>query len=145
MELAISFAVALVAGLFTGTLAEYVVHRFVVHSRQRWFVTRRHAMHHKHNAADTVWGDFRDFLPWILPVAWLGFLAGVWPGVGFLLGCIGHVLLLALVHHWSHDCPRRIFWMNPNVHEVHHSRTPRANYGVTTTLWDRVFGTYVAA
>ena len=136
------FAVFTLAGAFAGTLVEYVVHRFVVHSRRNWLATRRHRMHHKTNHADSVWADFRDFLPWMVPVAWVGFLFGVWAGLGFLLGCVAYVLLLALVHTWSHDCPQRVFWMRPNAHELHHARTPRANFGVTTSLWDHVFGTY---
>ncbi|MDT7942479.1 MAG: sterol desaturase family protein [Bacteroidota bacterium] len=33
-------------------------------------------------------------------------------------------------------------WQN---HYLHHYRMPEKRFGVTTTLWDRVFGTYEKA
>ena len=133
---------AFLVALPVGTLVEYLLHRFVLHARSRTFITRRHRFHHKANEADTVWGDFRDFLVGILPFGWLGFLFGAAAGVGFLLGCVAYVFFLALVHTLSHERPRLIFWMSPNGHALHHVETPRHNFGIVTRFWDRVFGTY---
>ena len=125
-----------------GTLAEYVLHRFVLHSHSRTFVSRRHRLHHKSNLADSLWGDFRDFLPGMVPFCWLGFLHGVPAGLAFLAGGVAYVLLLASVHKLSHERPRLVFWMRPNSHALHHGQTPRHNFGIVTRFWDRVFGTY---
>jgi sterol desaturase/sphingolipid hydroxylase (fatty acid hydroxylase superfamily) len=138
----VAAAVAFVVAFPTGTLAEYLLHRFLLHARSRTFVVRRHRLHHKSNRADTLWGDFRDFLPGMLPFCWIGFLHGRAAGVGFLLGAIGYVFLLALVHKLSHERPRLVFWMSPNSHALHHGATPRHNFGIVTRFWDLVFGTY---
>jgi sterol desaturase/sphingolipid hydroxylase (fatty acid hydroxylase superfamily) len=126
----------------TGTLVEYVLHRFVLHAPRRSFVTHRHRMHHKENEADTLWGDFRDFLPGMVPFCWFGFLHSVSAGIGFLLGGVAYVFVLASVHKLSHERPWLIFWMSPNSHELHHGETPRHNFGIVTRFWDVVFGTY---
>jgi sterol desaturase/sphingolipid hydroxylase (fatty acid hydroxylase superfamily) len=133
-----SFLVALPVG----TLVEYLLHRFLLHSRVRTFVARRHRLHHKANRADTLWGDFRDFLPGMFPVGWCGFLISTTAGVGFLLGGTMYVFLLALVHTLSHERPGWIFWMSPNAHALHHGETPRHNFGIVTRFWDVVFRTY---
>jgi sterol desaturase/sphingolipid hydroxylase (fatty acid hydroxylase superfamily) len=133
--------VAFVVAFPVSSLVEYFLHRFVLHSRLSR-ITRRHRMHHKSNRADTLWGDFRDFLPGIVPTCWLGFLHSAAVGLAFLLGSVAYVFVLAAVHKLSHERPRIIFWMSPNSHALHHGETPRHNFGVVTRLWDRVFGTY---
>jgi sterol desaturase/sphingolipid hydroxylase (fatty acid hydroxylase superfamily) len=135
-------AVAFVVAFPVSSLVEYFLHRFVLHSRRLSRITRRHRMHHKSNRADTLWGDFRDFLPGIVPICWLGFLHSTAAGLAFLLGSLAYVFMLAAVHKLSHERPRVIFWMSPNSHALHHGETPRHNFGVVTRIWDRVFGTH---
>jgi ubiquitin-conjugating enzyme E2 variant len=125
-----------------GTLVEYVLHRFLLHSHSRTFISRRHRLHHKSNRADTLWGDFRDFLPGMLPFCWLGFLHSPAAGAAFLVGGVSYVLLLATVHKLSHERPRLVFWMSTNSHGLHHGETPRHNFGIVIRFWDVVFGTY---
>jgi sterol desaturase/sphingolipid hydroxylase (fatty acid hydroxylase superfamily) len=137
-----TLAVPFIVALAGGTLVEYVLHRFLLHARSRTCITRRHRLHHKSNRADTLWGDFRDFLPGMVPFCWLGFLHSPTAGVGFLLGGVAYVFLLALVHKLSHERPRLIFWMSANAHALHHGETPRHNFGIVTRFWDIVFGTY---
>ena len=136
--------VGFLLALPTGTLVEYVLHRFLLHAPRRSFVTHRHRLHHKANAADTLWGDFRDFLPGMVPFCWFGFLHSVSAGVGFVLGGVTYVFILATVHKLSHERPRLIFWMSPNAHALHHDETPRHNFGIVTRVWDVVFGTYAS-
>jgi sterol desaturase/sphingolipid hydroxylase (fatty acid hydroxylase superfamily) len=135
-------AVAFLLALPTGTLVEYLLHRFVLHARSRTLVTRRHRLHHKSNAADTLWGDFRDFLPGMVPFAWFGFLHGAAAGAGWVLGGVAYVFFLAAVHKLSHERPRLVFWMNSNAHGLHHGETPRHNFGIVTRFWDVIFGTH---
>lgn len=134
--------VAFLAAFPAGTLVEYVLHRFVLHARSSTFVTHRHRLHHKSNAADTLWGDFRDFLAGMVPFCWFGFLHSVAAGVAFFLGGVTYVFLLASVHKLSHERPRLIFWMPRNSHALHHGETPRHNFGIVTRFWDKVFGTF---
>lgn len=134
--------VGFLLALPTGTLVEYGLHRFLLHAPRKSFVTHRHRMHHKANAADTLWGDFRDFFPGMIPFCWFGFLHSVSAGVGFVFGGVFYVFVLALVHKLSHERPRLIFWMSPNSHALHHDETPRHNFGIVTRFWDVVFSTY---
>jgi sterol desaturase/sphingolipid hydroxylase (fatty acid hydroxylase superfamily) len=136
--------VAFVLAFPAGTLVEYVLHRFLLHAPSRTFVTRRHRLHHKSNRADTLWGDFRDFLPGMVPFCWFGFVHGRAAGWAFLLGGVAYVFLLALVHKVSHERPRLVFWMCPNSHALHHGETPRRNFGIVTRFWDVVFCTYAS-
>ncbi|MFO0848157.1 MAG: sterol desaturase family protein [Gemmataceae bacterium] len=136
--------VAFLAAFPTGTLVEYLLHRFVLHAPSRTAIARRHRRHHKTDRADTLWGDFRDFLPGLLPVGWVGFVHSPAAGLAFLAGGVCYVLLLAAVHKLSHERPRLVFWMDPNSHALHHGETPRHNFGIATRFWDVVFGTYAA-
>jgi sterol desaturase/sphingolipid hydroxylase (fatty acid hydroxylase superfamily) len=138
-----SACVAFLLALPTGTLVEYGLHRFVLHAPRRSFVTHRHRMHHKANAADTLWGDFRDFMPGMLPFGWFGFLHSTSAGIGWVVGGVAYVFFLALVHKLSHERPGFVFWMARNSHALHHDETPRHNFGIVTRFWDVVFGTYV--
>lgn len=45
------------------------------------------------------------------------------------------------------DRALRIFIVTPDMHRVHHSAQPtetNSNYGFSTSLWDRIFGSYTA-
>ncbi|MBA4192050.1 MAG: hypothetical protein C0467_29075 [Planctomycetaceae bacterium] len=137
-----AIVIAFMLAFPAGTLVEYVLHRFVLHARSRTFIARRHRLHHKSNRADSLWGDFRDFLPGMTPFCWFGFLHSTTAGLAFLVGGVAYVFLLALVHTLSHNRPRLVFWMRPNSHVLHHGETPRHNFGFVTRFWDVVFGTY---
>jgi sterol desaturase/sphingolipid hydroxylase (fatty acid hydroxylase superfamily) len=127
--LRMSFDVApLVAGIVTGTLAEYVVHRFVLHS----LVTTQHGFHHANpNAA--VLNIF-----WQI---WVCFgLIYLIAGGAFLAGGLFAYSWYLFVHHCAHHGPDRLPFLLLKHHRSHHQFATR-NYGVSTTLWDHVFGT----
>jgi sterol desaturase/sphingolipid hydroxylase (fatty acid hydroxylase superfamily) len=136
------FVIAFLVAFPIGTLVEYILHRFVLHARRQTRITHRHRMHHKSTQADTLWGDFRDFSLGMFPFCWFGFLHSVAAGIGFFVGGVTYVLLLASVHKLSHERPGLIFWMSRNSHVLHHGDTPRFNFGIVTRFWDVVFGTY---
>jgi sterol desaturase/sphingolipid hydroxylase (fatty acid hydroxylase superfamily) len=127
------------AGLFAWTLLEYVIHGVLGHAH-RTFVTRLHEVHHRDPRAVFALGA------WI-PVAVV--LAGGWamfgaaPAVIFLGGVAAGFAGYELVHY-------RIHFFKPACalearlrarHLAHHFREPDALFGVTTRLWDVVFGT----
>lgn len=138
----VTFLVAFTTALVLGSLVEYLLHRFFLHSRMRHWVVRRHKLHHKTYVRYSVASEFVGFLPPAVPVLWVGFLHSLAGGVGFAVGALAYVLAVALAHKWSHEAPHRLFWMNPAVHAAHHADGVRWNYGVLTNFWDRVFGTY---
>ena len=130
------------AALALGTVVEYLLHRFFLHSRLRHWVIRRHKLHHKTYVCYSIASEFVGFFPPAIPFLWVGFVHSTPAGLAFVAGEVAFVLAEAVAHKWSHEAPHRLFWMDPVVHAAHHTAGARWNYGVLTTFWDRVFGTY---
>jgi sterol desaturase/sphingolipid hydroxylase (fatty acid hydroxylase superfamily) len=143
-----------VAGVLGWTLAEYLLHRFVLHGLppfKGW-----HTLHHQRPTA--LMGS-----PTLLSASLFGFgvFLPTWWLAGWLMACAATFglqtgyLLYALVHHATHH-PRRALspagrwrtgWLDPWLlerrrwHALHHSpRQPPCHFGVTSGVWDRVFG-----
>lgn len=134
-------------GLALWSLGEYVLHRFAMHElRGRGLASREHLRHHAER--DSVLES------WYL--AWTGVLlvgAG-WGALGTLVvGTVGPALGLGWVagygfYDWIHWRAHRRPVAHPyerwvrRHHFHHHFGHPMANQGVTTPIWDLVFGTY---
>lgn len=126
---------AFVLGFVFWTFAEYWAHRSVLHTIF-WSNHGTHLHHHKHPE------DFVIFPLWYLPLAWAAFYL-VMPlpfFAGFTAGYVWFLALHHMLHHWKLDdhpwLARYSAW-----HELHHKKT-FVNYGITTPIWDKVFGTY---
>lgn len=138
----------LVAGGFAlWSLGEYLMHRFGMHElRGKGLASREHLRHHAE----------RDSILESWYFAWAGVI-----GVGValaintakLLGpvgvCLGAGWVAAYgVYDWIHWRAHRRPIANAyerfvrRHHFHHHFGHPMANHGVTTPLWDMVFGTY---
>ncbi|MGC2809080.1 MAG: sterol desaturase family protein [Bradyrhizobium sp.] len=128
-RLGISFNAALfVAGAVAWTLAEYCVHRFVLHR----LMPTRHGLHHA-NPGEPVLTIF-----WQI---WCCF-ASVYliTGRAFLAGALVAYAWYLLVHHCAHHRPDILPSALLDHHKEHHRFASR-NFGVSTTFWDHVFGT----
>ncbi|GIV23221.1 MAG: sterol desaturase family protein [Bacteroidia bacterium] len=142
----------LLGGILTWTFTEYLLHRCVLHYVEEHPVIQR--WHNfMHGAHHDIPRDLRFVTasPFVtIPIAvvfWLLFWAlwgwkWVWAFyAGFGIG----YALYEYVHFAIHKYPHPPFsflrglWQN---HNLHHFKTPEKRFGVTTTLWDRVFGTY---
>jgi sterol desaturase/sphingolipid hydroxylase (fatty acid hydroxylase superfamily) len=124
-----SNAALLVAGVVTWTLAEYVVHRFVLHG----LMTTQHGLHHANPDAAVLnifWQIWACFAL-IYLIAGGAFLAG---------GLVAYAWYL-FVHHCAHHGHDELPLLLRH-HRRHHQFAMR-NYGVSTTLWDHVFGTFL--
>jgi sterol desaturase/sphingolipid hydroxylase (fatty acid hydroxylase superfamily) len=137
---------AFIAGALVWTLLEYLLHRFLLH-RQSPFATM-HAVHHAEPRAfvgtptwltlGVLWVSF------FLPEWWLGSLnlaGGLVAGVmtGFLwYGVVHHV-----IHHGRPRVLRTALSKCANRHRRHHYASHPGNFGVTTPLWDHLFGTVI--
>lgn len=145
------------AGLFAWTLAEYVLHRFVMHEMAgRGLPSREHLVHH----ADPENNPGRPLLSWFgitvvgaVLFSWSGWLVAGWlvgtPVVGLALyvGWLAGYGTYERIHLRAHSHgPRGAYsrWVRRH-HFHHHHGHPMANHGVTTPLWDRVFGTLEVA
>ncbi len=138
--------VALSLGALGWTLAEYLLHRFVFHGRS---ATRLGAQEHRRHHAEV---DY--FAPWwqkalaalvvtaaMLPLSILA--AGAASGWAFTAGFIVMYLGYEVLHRRAHTRPPRGpygRWRRRN-HFAHHFVDPRRGHGVTSPLWDLVFGT----
>lgn len=146
-------APAIGRGLATGvaawTLTEYAVHRWVMHGPQTTNpLTAEHLDHHRHLERTDPLGLDR-FLAWpatsgVLVAAVAARLTStpvaLAAGTGFAASYCGYRHLHWCIHHRA---PRTSWGRRlRRDHFRHHIGAPRRNHGVTTSLWDRLLGTY---
>lgn len=138
-----------VAGMFTWTFFEYALHRFIFHLVPHTEKGKRisyviHGNHH-HYPRDRQ----RLFMP---PVPSL-MIASVFFSImflalstkvysffpGFMLGYLMYGTMHYAIHAWNPPFK----WMKPlwRNHHLHHYKNEHQGFGVSTTLWDRLFGT----
>jgi sterol desaturase/sphingolipid hydroxylase (fatty acid hydroxylase superfamily) len=135
------------AGVFTWTFLEWLLHGQVFHSRRlRNPFAKEHALHH---------ADPLHVVGWLRKLLTVGFVVAVFAAllrlalgryeaaafpVGLGLASLAYESLHRLIHVRP---PRTSYGRWVRLHHVqHHFHTPRRNFGVTSTLWDRLFGTY---
>jgi sterol desaturase/sphingolipid hydroxylase (fatty acid hydroxylase superfamily) len=137
-----------ISGLFAWTLIEYVLHRFLFHVNHYFPALQRfhfvlHGVHHEqpHNKE-------RLFMPPLPGMIIALFLFVFWfllIGINALLLmagiCTGY-LIYAFIHYSLHSKPTGFLlgklWLH---HALHHYRYPNKAFGVTSPVWDIVFGT----
>jgi sterol desaturase/sphingolipid hydroxylase (fatty acid hydroxylase superfamily) len=137
---------ACVSGYMLWTLLEYSLHRIALH-RMPVF-SPLHAAHH---------GAPLDYIgtpTWVSISVWLGMIflpvwalagARVAGGLtdGIMLGYWWYGIVHHVIHHRSQKTTSVYFAELRVWHMRHHYSPQRGNYGVTTTLWDHVFGTAI--
>jgi sterol desaturase/sphingolipid hydroxylase (fatty acid hydroxylase superfamily) len=137
------------SGMLTWTFFEYLMHRFAFHfiadsPRIQRFIYVLHGNHHEYPRDKE-----RLFMPPVpsLIIASLFFsLFYSFMGInvfmffpGFLLGYLMYGTMHFAIHAWNPPYK----WMKPlwRNHHLHHYKNEHRGFGVSTTLWDRVFGT----
>lgn len=136
----LAFLIALLLAMLVGTLVEYVVHRLM---HARIVLGQKHLEHHREGTGQGWWGEFLDYFLPSIPFLWLGFLYSVPAGIGWVLGAFFYACIAAYAHQVQHDNPDLVFWLKKPVHHLHHKgRMWHNNFGITFSLWDKVFGTY---
>ncbi len=142
----------LIAGVFSWTLIEYGLHRFVFHYTAhsdfgKNFVYAAHLSHHE-NPRDT--NRFFSGLLISLPIASV-YLLLAWLVTGSLRATtylftgltVGYFCYEWLHFQAHHRRPRlRLFRYLRKYHLLHHYQTPKQRYGVTSPLLDVIFGTF---
>jgi sterol desaturase/sphingolipid hydroxylase (fatty acid hydroxylase superfamily) len=141
---ALDWAVAAAVGFFGWGLVEYAVHGVLSH-RLRTFVSPLHWGHHRTPAA-----VFTSPLAWIPAAALVHLAAELAVGRPLATGFTTGLLAGFARYEWLHW---RLHFREPrnarertlrDHHLAHHFVNPRAYYGVTTRLWDRVFASLPA-
>ena len=138
-----------IGGLFFWTFFEYLAHRFLFHlksdkPRMKKIAYILHGNHH-HYPRDKQ----RLFMP---PVPSLILSSGIFGLMylimgnnvwmffpGFLIGYLMYGSMHYAIHAWNPPFK----WMKPlwRNHHLHHYKEDEKGYGVSSTIWDRVFGT----
>jgi len=136
------FALYAMAGLFSWTLSEWLLHRYIYHQWES-FLTEGHALHHERPRA-------LIGVPWYLTTIALVLLYELLAipfrpsATGVVMGFnwLGYIFY-CITHHGSHHWRLRRGWLRvmKRHHLIHHAH-PGYNWGFTTPLWDYVFGTH---
>lgn len=135
-------------GLFTWTVFEYVLHRVFGHARFVGQIVRREHTHHHVDPGyfTPLARKTLGMLPIYGALAALVFpLAGAMVALGAALGMAVGWLAYELLHMAIHlRAPRGAYGAWARRHHLHHHfGDAKMNHGVTTPLWDWVFGTWV--
>ena len=147
-------ALVVIAGMFSWSLFEYVIHRFVFHffaesEKAKKIVYVIHGNHHEYPRDKE-----RLFMPPVpsLIIAATFFVifylvAGLF-GVAnyvfaFFPGFVFGYLIYGTMHYAIHAWNPPFKWMKPlwRNHHLHHYKNVELGFGVSSTLWDHVFGT----
>ncbi|WP_336800475.1 sterol desaturase family protein [Kaistia sp. MMO-174] len=130
-------------GLCVWTLAEYLIHRGILHN-----VVYFRDLHDRHHAAPTdligtpVWLSFLVLAAVVFWPSWYLFGFGVASGftAGVTTGYVSYSFAHHVLHHW-HPAPGSYLYRIKRRHALHHHNDVEGNFGVTTLFWDHVFGT----
>ncbi len=138
-------------GMFTWTLAEYCIHRFIFHfpaqsRRGKRIVYLLHGVHHEYPRDKE-----RLIMPPVPSIVLATFFFVLFRSImgnhvyAFLPGFIIGYLMYASVHYAMHlfRPPRGLSWLW-RLHHLHHFKYPNKIFGVSTPLWDALFGTLPA-
>jgi sterol desaturase/sphingolipid hydroxylase (fatty acid hydroxylase superfamily) len=137
-------------GVLSWTLLEYLLHRFLGHDR-RFGVTPFAKEHVRHHAeGDYFAPTWKKLLTAALVTAGLALLGarlfGAARGLAFVSGLMAFYGVYEVLHRREHThagIGAYGRWARRH-HFYHHFTDGRMNHGVTSPLWDLVFGTYRA-
>lgn len=139
------FVLCAILGALCWTLTEYVLHRFNGHEMKgRTRFSREHLAHHTRpdTFAPTAYKLLTAgivLVPMLAVTSVLLDALGVAFTVGFGLAYLGYEALHRRIH--THAPLNRYGAWARRHHFHHHFNAPHHNHGVTSDLWDRVFGT----
>nr|WP_235907754.1 sterol desaturase family protein [Siccirubricoccus phaeus] len=149
---------AVLATLLAYPLAWYLIHRFILHSRFLYrspltaaLWKRIHFDHHQDpHRLDVLFGSPLTTVPTVLailvPLGWLvgGGPAGAAAAIcaGFLITCVYE--FCHCIQHLNFRPKSRLFRRMKELHLAHHFHDEAGNYGITSFVVDRAFGTYYA-
>lgn len=139
-------------GILAWTLTEYWLHRLLFHWQPAGKLGERmhfilHGVHHK-------WprDQYRLVMPPAVSISLFWLFLGLWLWLlgpyafSFHAGFAAGYVFYDLSHYYMHHGRPRWNWLKElrTHHMVHHSPNlaQEQKFGVSTTLWDHVFGTY---
>ncbi len=142
------------SGMFFWSLFEYLIHRFVFHfvaesKRALRIVYVIHGNHHEYPRDKE-----RLFMPPVPSLLLASFVFTTMYFAGYLFGISSYAfsffpgfilgyLIYGTMHYAIHAWNPPFKWMKPlwRNHHLHHYKKTELGFGVSSTLWDHVFGT----
>jgi sterol desaturase/sphingolipid hydroxylase (fatty acid hydroxylase superfamily) len=154
--------IAIAVATFIYPLVWYLLHRWVLHSQWMWkfpFLAstwkRIHYDHHQDpNHLEVLFGALHTTLPTIAiataPIGWaIGSPWGPQAAFGGACAALATGLLTTCFYEYCHCIQHLAYkprskWLAEMKarHMAHHFHDETGNYGITTFLWDRLFGTF---
>ncbi|MBE7169788.1 MAG: sterol desaturase family protein [Williamsia sp.] len=145
----LSILLVFCGGMLFWTFFEYLMHRYVFHfvsenARTRRFIYVLHGNHHEYPRDKE-----RLFMPPVPSliissvIFSLMYLAANTGAFAFFPGFIIGYLMYGTMHFAIHAWNPPYKWMKPlwRNHHLHHYKDGHRGFGVSTTLWDHIFGT----
>jgi sterol desaturase/sphingolipid hydroxylase (fatty acid hydroxylase superfamily) len=133
---------SVIVGFIAWSFVEYVLHRWVGHGRPS-MARRGHARHHADGTALISTPALVVMATAFVTFATLSMVFSTGVACLLVFGLYAGYNYYALLHHLQHRRGTVLACLAglERVHRIHHSRHT-VNYGVTTTLWDHLLGTF---
>ena len=134
------------AGLAGWTFIEYWLHRVLFHHAP--IISEIHERHH-HAPQELIgtpaWASMLIGLTAVVSPCWaaLGFDLATAAIAGLVTGYLWYVFVHYTTHHWQLG-PDSYLYRARLRHACHHHIAQSGNFGVTSGVWDYVFGTAIA-
>jgi sterol desaturase/sphingolipid hydroxylase (fatty acid hydroxylase superfamily) len=147
-----AWLLACLCGAATWTVLEYGLHRVALHFMA--YFSPMHALHHADPLGLIGTPSWISVTVWLgvilLPLSfWLGFNIADGATVGIMLGYWWYGIVHHVIHHHAHKSVKNrgsaYFDELRAWHMRHHHSPKQGNFGVTTRIWDHVFGTAISA
>ena len=145
----LSIAVYFIAGILSWSLFEYIAHRYIFHMDTATKLREKiqyafHGVHHEYprDTDRVVMPPVPSFIIGVVIITIFRLLFGI-SGFSIVAGFLSGYASYALIHYTIHTrIPPKNFtgklWMH---HSYHHYKNDEKAFGVSTPLWDYVFGT----
>jgi sterol desaturase/sphingolipid hydroxylase (fatty acid hydroxylase superfamily) len=151
---ALAIAATFLGGAFFWSLFEYCIHRFAFHffaesERAKKIVYIIHGNHHEYPRDKE-----RLFMPPVPSLILASVIFSIMYFTGYIFNAAGYAfiffpgfmlgyLVYGTMHYAIHAWNPPFKWMKPlwRNHHLHHYKNTEQGFGVSSTLWDHVFGT----
>uniref|UniRef100_A0A7S3K966 Fatty acid 2-hydroxylase n=1 Tax=Euplotes crassus TaxID=5936 RepID=A0A7S3K966_EUPCR len=148
----LEFILTCIFAIICWTFAEYALHRFVFHMEvympdNAYFRATHYIFHGIHHAFPMdpdrlVFPIIMAYFIWnVFHVIWINTLPGIMVNTftgAFIFSYMGYDLGHYYFHHSQ---PLKITEYRKKYHMYHHYKDPDNGYGITTSFWDKIFGT----
>jgi sterol desaturase/sphingolipid hydroxylase (fatty acid hydroxylase superfamily) len=140
----VEWCLLVMIGAALWTVTEYFMHRVIYHRIP--IFEKYHEAHHTdpraYVGAPPMVGTSVVFVVSFVPLATFSPVLTNAVSVGMLMGYTIYMIVHHACHFWA-PTPGGYLYRVRLHHAVHHYRDDNGNFGVTTSFWDRVFGTRI--